>query len=119
MSGSDLMSMYAIDEFVAWFACSFGAEVPTSFQRFLDKHPRGTSGTGGRIYAPVDIVTSTEARGLAGRGVCVVGRAADDGLFLLRATDGKVFVVDERDYSAINATFLGMDACSRLMALER
>jgi hypothetical protein len=119
MPESDLMSMYATDEFVAWFACTFGADVPATFQRFLDKHPRGTSGRCGRVYPPGEIVSSTEAGGLAAKGVCVIGRTAEHGVFLLRVTDGKVFVVDEADYSAVNATFAGMDVCSRLLALER
>lgn len=52
MPGSDLMSMYATDEFVAWFARTFGAEVPAAFQTFLDKHPPGTRGACGQVYPP-------------------------------------------------------------------
>lgn len=119
MPGSDLMSMYATEEFVAWFACTFGAEVPAAFERFLDKHPRGTSGECGCVFPPGEIVASTEAGGVAGKGVCVIGRTAEHGVFLLRVTDGKIFVVDETDYSAVSATFAGMDVCFRLLALQR
>jgi hypothetical protein len=113
------MSMYATEEFVAWFARTFGAEVPPAFQRFLDKHPRGTSGVCGRVYPPGEIAAITEEGGLAANGVCMIGRVAEHGVFLLRVTDGKVFVVDEANYSAVSATFSGMDVCSRLLALER
>lgn len=118
MPGSDLMSMYATEEFVAWFARMFGAEVPPAFQRFLDKHPRGTSGECGQVYPPGEIVTSTEASGLVAKGVCMIGRTAAHGVFLLRVADGKVFVVDEANYSAVSATFAGMDVCTRLLALQ-
>jgi hypothetical protein len=118
MPGYDLISMYATEEFVGWFARTFGAEVPPAFQRFLEKHPRGTNGACGRVYPPGDIVTSTEQGGLAAKGVCIIGRTAERGIFLLRVTDGKVFVVDEADYSAVSATFAGMDVCSRLLILD-
>jgi hypothetical protein len=110
--------MYATEEFVEWFARTFGADVPAAFQRFLDKHPRGTSGACGSVYPPGEIVTNTEAGGLAGKGVCVIGRTAEHGVFLLRVTDGKVFLVDETNYSAVSATFAGMDVCTRLLALD-
>lgn len=64
------------------------------------------------------IVTNTEAGGLVAKGVCMIGHTAAHGVFLLRVTDGKVFVVDQSNYSAVSATFAGMDVCSRLLALD-
>jgi hypothetical protein len=115
----NLMSMYPTEDFVAWFASTFGADVPDGFQRFLDKYPRGASGDSGRIHAPCEIVANTETSGLVNKGVCVVGRANAQRTILLRVADGKVFVVDAQDYSAVYATFAGMDVCSQLLALER
>ena len=114
----NLMSMYPTEDFVAWFANTFGADVPEAFERFLDKHPRGTSGASGSVYPPCEIVANTEAGDLVSKGVCLIGKTRGRRVFLLRVVDGKVFVVDETDYSAVRATFAGMDVCSQLLALD-
>jgi hypothetical protein len=111
--------MYPTDDFVTWFACSFGAEVPDDFHHFLNRYPRGTSGECGCVYPPGEIVSNTEERQLVAKGVCLIGRTSTQRDILLRVRDGKVFVVDEADHRAVDATFSGMAACSRLLALGR
>lgn len=119
MGGSDLMSMYATDDFVAWFARAFGADVPEAFQRFLNKNPRGSIGECGRLYPPGEIVAGTEARNLMAKAVCIIGRTNSHDALLLRVTDGKVFVVDESELTSVHATFASMDICLRLLALDQ
>ena len=115
--GLDLMSMYPTEEFVGWFASTFGSDVPEEFHRFLDKHPRGTSGATGSIFPPCEIVARTVESDLISKGVCLIGQAKQRSVLLLRVGDGKVFVVDAVNFATVAATFAGMDICAQLLDL--
>ncbi|OBR50538.1 hypothetical protein [Paraburkholderia tropica] len=48
----------------------------------------------------------------------VIGCADSIQHILMRARDGKIFIVDSRDYRTVDATFSGMDVLVSLLQLE-
>jgi hypothetical protein len=49
---------------------------------------------------------------------CVIGTCDDVQHILLRARDGKVFIVDPMDYRIVDASFSGVDTLIGLLNLE-
>lgn len=113
-----LYGLYPADDFKAWFACAFGLELPEPVERFMSAYPRGAGGSCGSIWGASDIVSYANANQLGEKGICLIGTTTNRGVFLLRARDGKVFVVDQEDYSKVDATFSNMDVCVALLALD-
>lgn len=105
--------------FSLWFKRSFGGEVPASFARLLDEHPEGMSnGFGPTIWSASDITAETKDRGLIEKGVCMIGTSDSIAHILLRARDGRVFIVDSHDHTSVDAWFSGVDSLVNLLQLE-
>lgn len=113
-----LAGLFAADEFSAWFARSYGYEVPEAFARFISRNPTGISGPCGKFWAPCEIVNVTEECDVIGRGICIIGAATTFRLFMLRASDGKVYLVDGTNYTSVEATFADMAVCLDILALD-
>lgn len=100
--------------FDQWFEDSFRCTVPQQYAAFLEAHPKGRNGAGGAMYGAGDVIAFTEERDLVAKGVCFIGARSLE-TFLLRAHDGRIFVVDSTDYSHIDAWFANIDCVMNLM----
>jgi hypothetical protein len=105
--------------FSTWFNRSFGVNVPATFAELLDKHPKGMrNGYGPTLWAAAAIQAETEDRDLIEKGVCIIGVSDSIGHILLRARDGKVFIVDSHDHTAVDAWFSDVYSLVNLLNLE-
>ncbi|WP_176315781.1 hypothetical protein [Burkholderia vietnamiensis] len=105
--------------FAQWFKKSFAVDVPTEFEAYLAAHPQGVeNGYGPKLWTADTIQAETEDRGLADKGVCLIGTSDDTCHILLRARDGRVFIVDPMDYQVVDAWFSDVDSLIGLLHLE-
>lgn len=105
--------------FAKWFKTTFGVEVPAAFDAYLATHPHGVeNGYGPRLWNAHAIQDETDDRELAQKGVCIIGASDDTRHILLRARDGKVFIVDPMDYQTVDAWFSDIDSLIGLLNLE-
>jgi hypothetical protein len=105
--------------FAQWFTKSFGVGVPAEFEAYLAAHPQGVeNGYGPRLWTAEAIQDETDDRELADKGVCLIGASDDTRHILLRARDGKIFIVDPRDYQTVDAWFSDVDSLIGLLNLE-
>lgn len=105
--------------FAQWFTKTFGVGVPAEFEAYLAAYPRGVeNGYGPKIWNAQAIQDETDDRNLADKGVCIIGASDDTRHILLRARDGKVFVVDPMDYQTVDAWFSDIDSLNGLLNLE-
>lgn len=105
--------------FAKWFRTAFGVEVPAAFDAYLAAHPQGVeNGYGPRLWNAQVIQDETDDRELAEKGVCMIGASDDTRHILLRARDGKVFIVDPMDYQTVDAWFSDVDSLIGLLNLE-
>lgn len=105
--------------FTHWFNNNFGVVVPAEFDAYLAAHPQGVeNGYGPRLWSAQTIQDETDDRELAGTGVCLIGASDDTRHFLLRARDGKIFVVDPMDYQTVDAWFADVNCLIGLLQLE-
>ncbi|WP_321817109.1 MULTISPECIES: hypothetical protein [unclassified Paraburkholderia] len=108
-----------MNTFNEWFAGAFGVDMCQSFAQYLQAHPKGMeNGCGPRIWTAAAMRVETDDRELAKKGVCLIGRSDSIQDILLRARDGKVFIVDSSDYRTIDATFSGIDVLVSLLQTE-
>ncbi|MDR5777129.1 MULTISPECIES: hypothetical protein [unclassified Caballeronia] len=106
--------------FAQWFKRSFGVGVPAEFEAYLIAHPHGVeNGYGPRLWTAEAIQDETDDRKLAEKGVCLIGASDETHHILLRARDGKVFIVDPMDYQTVDAWFSDVDSLIGLLQLER
>lgn len=106
-------------EFAAWFAKMFGHPVPDAFGQFLSTHPKGAeNGFGPRLWPVERVVIETEDRELAEKGVCLIGASDSIAHILMRAKDGKVFIVDNHDYTLVDASFSDVTVLCNLLNLQ-
>lgn len=103
--------------FRKWFTQQFKCEPPGELLGHLKDFPEGSSGSTGSIYGLDDIIAFTEERELDAKGVIYLG-AGDLSVYLMKAVDGKVFVVDSKDYKSVDATFKNLDVCKSLLSLD-
>ncbi|WP_334043702.1 hypothetical protein [Burkholderia ambifaria] len=105
--------------FAQWFMKAFGVAVPAEFEAYLSEHPQGVeNGYGPRLWTADSIHDETDDRGLADKGVCIIGAVDDTRHILLRARDGRVFIVDPMDYQTVDAWFTDVDSLIGLLNLE-
>lgn len=104
--------------FATWFTSKFNLPVPETLAGYLSGHPNGLWSQAGSLWKAEEIIDATEERDLQEKGVCMIGTTAFEGIFLLRARDGKVFVVDRFDHSDVDASFSDIDACICLIDFE-
>ncbi len=104
--------------FGTWFTSKFHLPVPVAFGDYLSKHPNGLWSQAGSLWKADEIIDATEERELQDKGVCMIGTTAFEAIFLLRARDGRVFAVDQFDYSQVDAWFSGLDSCICLLDFE-
>lgn len=106
-------------EFVTWFATTFGCPVPKDYGEFLSKHPSGAqNGFGPRLWPADRAIQETGDRDLAAKGVCLIGASDSIAHILMRAIDGKVFIVDNHDYALVDAWFSDVKTLCNLLNLE-
>lgn len=105
--------------FTQWYTKSFGIAVPAELETYLAAHPQGVeNGYGPRLWTAEAIQGETDDRELADKGVCMIGASDSIAHILLRARDGKVFIVDSMDHTAVDAWFSGVDSIIGLLNLE-
>ncbi|MFP3637509.1 hypothetical protein [Paraburkholderia sp. SIMBA_054] len=105
--------------FDQWFRHAFGTSLPEPFGTYLANHPRGVeNGYGPRLWPADRIREETQDRRLVEKGVCLIGASDSIRHILLRASDGKVFVVDSRNHRSVDATFACVDTLIGLLKLE-
>lgn len=104
--------------FATRFASKFNQPVPDTLASYLADHPAGLWSEAGSLWKAQDIIDGTEERDLQEKGVFFIGTTAFESIFLLRARDGKVFVVDRLDHSIVDATFCDIDTCTSLIGFE-
>ncbi|MBN3729330.1 hypothetical protein [Burkholderia sp. Tr-20390] len=105
--------------FAQWFMKAFGVSVPAALEAYLIAHPQGVeNGYGPKLWTAQAIRDETDDRELAEKGVCIIGAADDTRPILLRARDGKVFIVDPMDYRTVDAWFSDIDSLIGLLNLE-
>ena len=106
-------------DFAAWFVSAFSSPVPESLSEFLTTHPKGAeNGLGRRLWPADRVMAETEDRALAEKGVCLIGASDSIAHILMRASDGKVFIVDSRDYAIVDAWFAAVKVLVNLLNLE-
>jgi hypothetical protein len=106
-------------EFATWFAAAFGHPVPDAFEKFLSSRPNGAeNGFGPRLWPADRVMVETDDRGLAEKGVCLIGASDSIAHILMRAKDGKVFIVDNHDYGLVDAWFSDVTTLCNLLNLE-
>ncbi|MEX3555970.1 MAG: hypothetical protein VB131_05060 [Burkholderia gladioli] len=60
--------------FAQWFTKAFDVAVPAQLATYLTEHPHGVeNGYGPRLWTAQAIHDETDDRGLAGKGVCIIG----------------------------------------------
>lgn len=106
-------------DFPAWFAENFGLPTPKAFAQFLAKYPMGVeNGFGPRLWPADRVMQETEDRGLVEKGVCLIGASDSISHILMRAKDGKVFLVSSRDNQNVDAWFADVQVFINLLNLE-
>jgi hypothetical protein len=113
-----LSTLYAADEFPGWFARVFGLEVPVAFDRYRQRNPVGMRGRWGRMFPAAEVIAVSASSDIVQHGMCFVGVAASQQMFMLRARDGKIFVVNGTDHRVVTATFSDMVTCLELLGLD-
>jgi hypothetical protein len=106
------------DWFATWFGSKFNLPVPDTLSEYLASHANGLWSPAGTLWKPEAIIDATEERDLQEKGVCVIGETAFEGIFLLRARDGRVFAVDKSEYGEVDAWFSDLDSCVCLLGFE-
>lgn len=104
--------------FKQWFVRNFKCEPPAELMGYLKDHPDGSSGSSGSLYGVDDIIAYTEERELEEKGVLYIGTGEFLSVFLFRAADGKVFLVDENNFQAVDATFRDLEICMNLLHID-
>ncbi|BBA45367.1 hypothetical protein KEH59_01915 (plasmid) [Burkholderia contaminans] len=105
--------------FSRWFETQFGCPVPSGLTEYLTEHPSGAeNGYGPRLWTAEAIQEETDDRQLASNGVCIIGAIDSLSHILLRARDGRVFIVDSRDPRSVDACFTDLGTMISLLMLE-
>lgn len=103
-------------EFATWFATTFGHSVPKEFGTFLSTRPEGAeNGFGPRLWSADRVRVKTEDRQRSEQGVCLIGASDSIAHILMRAKDGKVFIVDNHDYALVDASFSNVTVLCNLL----
>lgn len=102
-----------------WFGKTFGSKAPADLLNYLKDHPEGLAAESGILYDAESIIDYTEERDLQEKGLLYLGTGPMLNVFLLRAKDGKVFLVDKTDFQLVDATFKSLDTCITLLQLEK
>jgi hypothetical protein len=106
---------YHMNDFKTWFEGAFGLPVPSDYEEFLAENLNGLSAAAGVLWEPEEVMACTEERELEGKGICMIGTTTNLGVFLLRARDGRVIIVDRTDFSDVDAWFSNISACISLL----
>lgn len=101
--------------FPKWFEQTYGTPAPAELLEYFTEHPEGLAVEQGSLYSAEDMVAYTEERELVEKGVLYLGIGASLTVLLLRAKDGKVFLVDKTDFQSVDATFKNLDTCKSVM----
>jgi hypothetical protein len=105
-------------KFANWFSKTFGVKAPDDLLNYLKDHPDGLAGES-CLYSAEDIIDYTEERELQEKGLLYLGTGPMLNVFLLRAKDGKVFLVDKADFQIVDATFKSLETCITLLEMEK
>ncbi|WP_274644636.1 hypothetical protein [Pseudomonas serbica] len=104
--------------FPKWFEKNYGTPAPAELLVHFSENPNGVQAEQGVLFTAKDMVEYTEERDLQEKGVLWLGTGLCLTVFLLRAKDGKVFLVDKADFQSVDASFKSLDTCKQLLALE-
>jgi hypothetical protein len=105
--------------FADWFNKEFKSEVPEAFAQYLAQHPKGArNGFGPCLWTAENVIAETEDRDLIEKGICLIGASDSISHILMRAKDGKIFIVDSRDHQSVDATFCDVQVLINLLNLE-
>lgn len=102
-------------KFPKWFEKTYGTPAPADLLEYFTEHPDGLTVEQGSLYTAEDMVAYTEERELGENGVLYLGTGASLTVLLLRAKDGKVFLVDKTDFQSVDATFRDLGTCQSVM----
>lgn len=106
-------------KFKRWFEKTYGCKAPDELINYLKDNPEGSCGTSGSLYGIEDMIDYTEDRNLQEKGVMYLGTGDFLNVFLLRAKDGKVFLVDKTDHQVVDAWFKDLQMCLNLLDLQQ
>lgn len=106
--------------FETWFKSSFGVDVPTDYLLFLTHNLKSVynGGRGGVLWDAEFVMSQTDDYEVAEKGVCIIGGSDSLTHYLLRARDGRVFVVDRLDHTVVDAWFSSIEVMIGLMDFQ-
>jgi hypothetical protein len=107
-----------LKRFSAWFTKTYGTSAPGPLLNYIKDYPEGLAGQS-ELFKADEIIDATEQRALQDKGLLYIGIGPLSNVFLLRASDGKVFLVDRDDFKVVDASFKSLDACLILMRIGR
>lgn len=105
-------------KFPKWFEKTYGVPAPEELLTHLAENPEGIQAEQGILYTAESMMDYTEERDLQEKGVLWLGTGLCLSVFLMRAKDGKVFLVDKTDFQVVDASFRSLDTCKQLLGLE-
>jgi hypothetical protein len=107
-------------KFSSWFKNSFGSDVPEAYLEFLYSNPKSVynDGRGGVLWDVEYVMSQTEDYEMAEKGVCLIGGGDSLTHYLLRAKDGRVFIVDSTNHSDVDAWFSSIECMIALMGFQ-
>jgi hypothetical protein len=107
-----------LKRFSNWFVNTYGVNAPGPLLNYLKDNPEGLADQSELLSAEA-IIDATELRALQTKGLLYLGTGPLRSVFLLRAKDGKVFLVDQDDFQVVDASFSSLDACIILMRIGK
>ena len=107
-------------EFSACFKDAFGVDVPKAYLQYLTENPKTVynGGRGGALWDAEYVMAQTNDYEAAEKGVCIIGGGDSLTHYLLRANDGRVFVVDRQDHTDVDAWFSSINCMVSLMGFQ-
>ena len=106
--------------FSSWFKETFGVDVPKEYLEFVTENSKTVynGGRGGALWDAEYVMSQTEDYEMAEKGVCIIGGGDSLTHYLLRAKDGRVFVVDRHNHTDVDAWFSSIDIMVGLMDFQ-
>jgi len=105
-------------EFKSWFVDTYHSEVPQDLLEYLQERPDGVTCESATLYNAEDMMAYTEERELEEKGFVYLGTGNTLDVFLLRAADGEVVLVDQTDFESVDATFKSLSTLRNLLNLQ-
>lgn len=95
--------------FSVWFKRELKQAVPACFYNFIKLYPNGVNWSNGELFGEDKIIDTTiDYQKIIPVGFCVIG-LDQLGLYIMRAKDGKIFLVSKNNYHKTIAWFLNVN----------